>query len=193
MEFSPALQPIISWLDKLFSPLQLWLTLFITTSILLFFKSWDFYSALNLHMVEGQIHLVGLIFIVSLTVLILRLIIFINSLITREPLIDSSNLSDEEKAILLFFYETRRNHIQFKEKDGTTIHLEHRGFISTNSEGLRRNSVDVYITPYADKEIRKTWFYLKNFRKLDHDKVRNYLEKIADLKFSEKPLVDLTK
>lgn len=180
---------ISSYVVKFLSPYQFW-TVALITACLLFFspQSWRDYFKIGKFISDYQSY-ISLIIIISAVILLLKLsitsITFLRGLFAKDT-IDAQNLSDEEKAILLFYRSIQLQSASLRKNHPAIISLINRNFLEIIYCGVfvihgndRDNFETISLTSTAKKKLSSQKFIKRIEQGIDQSKVLDFINSIS--------------
>jgi len=150
------LEKLFSYIEKVLSPYQLWLVILVVTSSLLF-------SPENIREDLGLLEIskvykayISLIFLVSVTVFVLKGVLFLYNLLINYRAIDTKNLTKKETAILYCLLNYPHQEYLLNNEHHTVRSLEHRNLIQVFYNHIQprpHNSCKISLN--AHRRVRK--------------------------------------
>lgn len=118
------------YIEKLLSPYQFWAVLTIVSTCLLLLPN-EYANSLGLvDFITSNKGFISLILIVSAAILVVKVSGFLVRWASSRKPVNTENLTDEEKAILMFFYQNHFESFRAKREYPAIRSLIARGFIS---------------------------------------------------------------
>ena len=170
-------------LEKIANPFQLWLTLFVVSSLLRFNSSIQETLKLS-NFVEKQSDLIGLIILFSGTLFIIKFLLWTKDKIFKlfhSKSINYSNLTEEETAILWLFVKTDFQDIDLQYKHLAVIKLQSRNLIELTPLPIYISSPfeTFSLTPKAKQKLKSKKFRDQHLKELNEAKMLHFINSIT--------------
>ena len=177
-----------SYIEKVLSSYQFWLVILVVTSSLLFFPENIRENFGVLEISKAYKAYISLAFYVSGIVFTIKGIVLVLNAFKNFQTLKTSNLNDEERAILCFFIKNQFQGASFIENHPTIVSLKNRNFIQIPHFTIFVIGGDDFeyfvLTKAAEKKLKSAFFQHKLFENIDENKILDFVNSISRQQYS---------